>query len=206
MAHSASFRPNCSVRRPTATRPSSSSSAARLCDNDGLRLGPRRQKRPGVSDGLHTENNTIGARVGSTGLDHVPGVHVEHGANRYERAEPDVFPNASVEDCSEQCSALTDKCDVSLVGPRPSGGRAHLGAHYAKPLRGHDTKVVVLFNRLDVPLQCSTLLSPLPDAGRDNHEPTDTRSLTFLHHLRDCGSWSCSDSQINVRPPSPTAS
>ena len=85
---------------------------------DERHLARRREERPGVADRLHVDHDALRLGVVRQVVDQVAPADVEHRADRDERAEADVDPQAPVEDRRAQRAALAEEPDRPAPGHR----------------------------------------------------------------------------------------
>ena len=86
--------------------------APRFDDDDGLgqrHFARGREKRPGVADRLHIDDDAFGVRIVAEMVDQIPPAHIEHRAEGGKHAEADVFLQAPVQNRRAERAALADE-------------------------------------------------------------------------------------------------
>src|ERR1700751_2053429 len=98
-----------------------------------------REKRTRITNRLHVHNYRMGSRIVTEIIDQISPAHIEHGANRNERAEADDLLLSPVEDRRAQGAALTDKGNVAR--PRHVRGKGGVetadGIHHTQTIRAN---------------------------------------------------------------------
>ena len=93
--------------------------SSRLDDNDRLvqRHFPRRGKeRTGVADGLHVNQNALGAWIVAEIINQIAPVHIEHRSGGDECAEPHTLAQAPVQNRGQKRATLADESDIARQG------------------------------------------------------------------------------------------
>ena len=156
------------------------------CLDDDDRLGERdfarrRQEAAGVADRLHVDDNGFGALVLAKIVDQVAPVHVEHGANRDERAEAHPLLNRPVEHGRAECTALADEAHGAGQGHAlgKGGVDARERAHDAQTIGADDAHLGAARLFKNLLLEFASLFANFLEAGGDDDGALDA----ILHAL-----------------------
>ncbi len=158
---------------------------AGLDDDDRLReshLASGREEGAGVADRLHVDDDAPGRRVVSEVVDDVAPAHVEHRAERDDRAEADLLAGAPVENGREERAALAHEADGPGCGDprRERRVEAGRGAHHAEAVRPDDSHPVGACRREDLALQLRPFGTDLLEPCGDDHHGLDARGRALL--------------------------
>jgi hypothetical protein len=132
-------------------------------------------------------------------VDQIAPVHVEHRADRNERAEPDVLPQTPVQHRRAQRTALTDERNPTRPRHRCRERRVQAcdRVHYAQAVRAHDPHLPAS-RRLQHPsLQLDPLRADFLESRRDDDGAGNAQIRALLHDRRDRGRGCDDDGKVH---------
>ena len=166
--------------------------AARFDDNDRLveRNFPRGgEERSRVPDRFHVDKNAFRVWFIAKMRQQIAPTDVEHGAGRDNRAEPQLFHEAPVENRGQQCAALAEEGHVAgtCYVLREGGIQTNQGIHEAEAIRPDQTCRAALQMLPDLIFKRHTLRSLFLEPCGNHDDCFRFGSDAFGDNLRHCG-------------------
>ena len=160
-----------------------------LDDDDWFRkrdLTRSGKKRARVAHRFHVKQNAARVRIVAEMINQIAPVHIGHGTDGNEGAEPELGRPAPIENRSAERAALTDESDIAGQRERLCERRVQTDVrqHHADAIRPDDPHLPASFENLL--FEFSTSRSALLESSRDNHRAFHIRSRTFGDDSRNC--------------------
>ena len=145
-----------------------------------------RKKRARVAHRFHIKQNAARVRIVAEMINQIAPVHIGHGTDGNERAEPELCRPAPIENRRAKRAALTDESNIARQCQRVCERRVQtdVGQHHPDTVRADDPHLPASFENLL--FEFSTSRSALLESGRDNHCTFHIRSRAFGDDPRNC--------------------
>src|SRR6266540_5597919 len=157
------------------------------------------KETPGVSNGFHVNDDTLGVRIITQIVDQIAPIHIEHRADGDEVAKPYILAQTPIEDRGAQRAALADKANATAARDCGCKGciQTTYRAHDAQTVWSNDAHVTAAGMLHNLPFEFHTIGSGLFKAGGNNDGAFYTKVGCFLDDDGYAGSGGDHNDQIH---------